>query len=80
MEEWIINLATELPLVGFAIFIYLRESKRVDKKDIQLLNLTESVTNGNVKVSEHLAGLARSIDKLDAAIDEMMKRLIEKTQ
>jgi len=65
-----------VPVVAMAVFIYLRESSRVDRKDAQLLELTTTITDANVKVAEHLSSLSRSIDKLDDSIEEVMRRII----
>ena len=76
MPSWIAEVVGNVPVVAMAVFIYLRESSRVDRKDAQLLELTTTITDANVKVAEHLSSLSRSIDKLDDSIEEVMRRII----
>ena len=76
IPAWIAEIVGNVPVVAMAVFIYLRESSRVDRKDAQLLELTTTITDANVKVAEHLSSLSRSIDKLDDSIEEVMRRII----
>lgn len=76
VPPWIAEVIGNVPVVAMAVFIYLRESSRVDRKDAQLLELTTTITDANVKVAEHLSSLSRSIDKLDDSIEEVMRRII----
>jgi hypothetical protein len=76
IPPWIAEIVGNVPVVAMAVFIYLRESSRVDRKDAQLLELTTTITDANVKVAEHLSSLSRSIDKLDDSIEEVMRRII----
>ena len=74
----LIEAFSNLPVVVFALFIYYKESKRVDEKDKELSSLIEKVTANQAKTSEHLDRLSQSIDRLDGSIDDLLIRVIEK--
>ena len=74
MEEYIVEIVTSIPVVGFAFFIYARESKRVDTKDKTLLDLVRSVTENNVKVSENLERLSRALEKLGNSVEKAFRK------
>jgi len=74
IEEILLQTATNIPIVAFALWVYHRESARVDKKDAVILELSKEVSAGMVKVSENLAALSKSIEKLDQAIEAILRR------
>ena len=80
IPPWIAEIVGNVPVVAMAVFIYFRESSRVDRKDAQLLELTKTITDANVKVAEHLSTLSRSIDKLDDSIEEIMRYTLKATK
>jgi len=73
MDQFILDIATNIPIVAFALWVYHRESGRVDKKDEVILQLSKETTAGIVKVSDNLGDLARSINKLDESIEAILR-------
>lgn len=73
-EQIIWEALSNIPMVAFALWVYHRESARVDKKDQVILELTKETTAGIVKVSENLGQLAKAIDKLDDSIEEILRQ------
>lgn len=74
IDELLLKTIANIPIVAFALWVYHRESARVDKKDSVILELSKEVSAGMTKVSDNLAALSKSIEKLDQAIEAILRR------